>query len=66
MTEGAGGVAEGLPGRVTAKKKKIAKFTTEGLWFVHAGGDAGMFSAIISGWIGGAASSQMTTVAIDY
>ena len=66
MTEGAGGVAGGLPGRVTAKNKKVAKFATEDLWFVHAGGDAGMFSAIISGWIGGAASSQMTTVAIDY
>ena len=66
MTEGAGGVAEGLPGRVTARNKEVAKFATEGLWFVHAGGDAGMFSAIISGWIGGATSSQMTTVAIDY
>ena len=66
MTEGVGGVAEGLPGRVTARNKEVAKFATEGLWFVHAGGDAGMFSAIISGWIGGATSSQLTTVAIDY
>ncbi len=66
MVAGAGGVAEGLPPAVAAKKKEVLKFTPEGLWFVHAGGDAGMFSAIISGWIGGASSSQMTTAAIDY
>ena len=65
MVAGAGEVAEGLPPRVAARKKEIAKFASEGLWFVHAGGDAGMFSAIISGWIGGAASSQMTTATID-
>ncbi len=66
MVAGAGGVAEGLPPAVAATKKKVLKFTPEGLWFVHAGGDAGMFSAIISGWIGGSSSSQMTTIAIDY
>ena len=65
MVAGSGGMAEGLPARVAAKKKTIAKFNSNGLWFVHAGGDAGMFSAIISGWIGGAASSEITTVAID-
>ena len=65
MAEGAGGVAEGLPTRVASKRTEVAKIAADGLWFVHAGGDAGMFSAIISGWIGGAASSQMTTVAID-
>ncbi len=65
VAAGAGGVAEGMPPQVAAGGKEFAKYTTEGLWFVHAGGDAGMFSAIISGWIGGAASSQMTTVAID-
>ena len=65
LVTGADGVAEGLPPQVVAAKHKIAKFAPDGLWFLHAGGDAGMFSAIISGWIGGAASSQMTTVAID-
>ena len=64
MVAGAGGTAEGLPPALAAKKRAVGKFTPEGLWFVHAGGDAGMFSAIISGWIGGATSSQMTTVAI--
>ncbi|MDE0231011.1 MAG: thioredoxin [bacterium] len=65
LAAGAGGVAEGMPPHVATRGKDFAKYTTEGLWFVHAGGDAGMFSAIISGWIGGAASSQMTTAAID-
>ena len=65
MVAGAGGVAEGLPPAVAERKQQVAKFAPEGLWFVHAGGDAGMFSAIISGWIGGATSSQMITEAID-
>ncbi len=65
MVAGAGGVAEGLPPAATAHRPRVPKFAPGGLWFVHAGGDAGMFSAIISGWIGGAASSQMTTEAID-
>ena len=61
MVAGAGGMAEGLPPSVAERRPRVAKFGPHGLWFVHAGGDAGMFSAIISGWIGGAASSQMTT-----
>ena len=65
MVVGAGGMTEGMPARLAAEKKEVAKFAPEGLWFVHAGGDAGGFAAIISGWIGGAAASRMTTVAID-
>ncbi|MCY4371460.1 MAG: thioredoxin family protein [bacterium] len=66
MVAGAGGVAEGMPGWLADKKAEISKFGPEGLWLVHAGGDAGMFSAIISGWVGGRTGSEMTTVAIDY
>ena len=66
MVAGAGGVAEGMPGWLADRKPEIPKFGPEGLWFVHAGGDAGMFSAIISGWVGGRTGSEMTTVAIDY
>ena len=65
MVAGAGGVAEGIPPSVAAKTRTVSKFAPDSLWFVHAGGDAGMFSAIISGWIGGAASSQMTTTRIE-
>jgi len=65
MVAGADGVAEGMPPHLAAARPRMSKFAPDGLWFVHAGGDAGMFSAIISGWIGGAASSQMITMAID-
>ncbi len=65
LAAGAGGVAEGMPPAVTASGEGVAKLPPDGLWFVHAGGSAGMFSAIISGWIGGSANSQMTTVAIE-
>ena len=65
MVAGAGGVAEGLPGWLADQREEIPKFAPGGLWLVHAGGAAGMFSAIISGWVGGRAGSEMTTVAID-
>jgi hypothetical protein len=32
-----------------------------GLLIVHAGGTAGLFSAIIGGWVGGAAGSEPVT-----
>ena len=65
MVSGAGGVDEGMPPQLVAGRKEIPKFAPDGLWLVHAGGDAGGFAAIISGWIGGAAGSQMTTATID-
>ncbi len=65
MVAGAGGVAEGMPGWLADRKPEISKFGPESLWLVHAGGDAGMFSAIISGWVGGRTGSEMTTVTID-
>jgi len=54
-----------MPPWLADRREEIPKFVPDGLWFVHAGGGAGGFSAIISGWIGGRASSEMTTVAID-
>ena len=65
MVAGAGGIAEGMPPWLADRRQEIPKFGPEGLWFVHAGGSAGGFSAIISGWVGGRAGSEMTTVAID-
>ncbi len=65
MVAGAGGVAEGMPPWLLEQKQEIPKFGPGGLWLIHAGGDAGMFSAIISGWVGGRTGSEMTTVAID-
>ena len=65
MVAGAGGIAEGMPAWLADQRQEIPKFGPEGLWFVHAGGGAGGFSAIISGWVGGRAGSEMTTVAIN-
>jgi hypothetical protein len=45
--------------------RPVNKFAPDGLWFVHAGGSAGLYSAIISGWLNGPAGSQMTTVEVD-
>ena len=45
---GAGGMAEGLPDKF--KDKMLPKFRPGGLLIARAGGEAGMFSAIIGGW----------------
>ena len=51
LMQGAQGVAEGLPASGTADKM-IDKFQPDGLLIVRAGGEAGLFSAIIGGWPG--------------
>ena len=51
LAAGAGGVAEGL--RPGATGRSVSKFRPGGLLIVHAGGDTGLFSAIIPGWPGG-------------
>jgi hypothetical protein len=62
MVRGAGGIAEGLP--ESMREASIPKFRDGGLWFVHAGGTAGMFSAIIGGWVSGPSGSQPVTVEV--
>jgi hypothetical protein len=59
LVRGAGGCAEGLPEHV--RGAQVPKFRPDGLWFVHAGGRAGLFSAIIGGWINGETGSQPVT-----
>ncbi len=56
LVRGALGIAEGLPEGV--KGKSIPKFRPNGLHIVHAGGGAGLFSAIIAGWVNGEIGSQ--------
>ena len=51
LVRGAGGIADGLPDSV--RGNKIPKFKPDGLRIVHAGGGAGLFSAIIPGWANG-------------
>jgi hypothetical protein len=59
MVRGAGGIIEGMPEGF--REATLPKFGPEGLWFVHAGGRAGLFSAIIGGWVNGPTGSQPVT-----
>jgi hypothetical protein len=59
LVRGAGGCDEGIPEALG--EAVWPKFRPDGLWFVHAGGTAGMFSAIIGGWINGETGSQPVT-----
>jgi hypothetical protein len=63
MVRGAGGMAEGIPEDLAGGS--IPKFRSGGLLIVHAGGTAGLFSAIVGGWVSGAAGSQPVTRPID-
>ena len=55
---GVGGMTPGMPPREPGAK--VAKFRQDGLYVVHAGGIAGMFSAILDGW-SPSSSSRITT-----
>ena len=56
LVRGGLGVAEGLPDSV--RGRMIPKFRENGIHIVHAGGGAGLFSAIIAGWANGELGSQ--------
>jgi hypothetical protein len=59
VLRGADGVSEGMPERFAGAD--LPKFRPGGLLIVHAGGTAGLFSAIIGGWVGGAGGSEPVT-----
>ena len=60
LVRGAGGIAEGVP--EDFKDADLPKFRPGGLDIVFAGGPAGMFSAILGGWVAtGAGGSQSVT-----
>jgi len=62
LVAGADGIAEGLPeGFADAT---LPKFRPGGLLIVHAGGTAGMFSAVIGGWASGQIGSEPVTVEV--
>ncbi len=50
MVRGAHGIAEGIPNERITDRALISKFRPGGLHLVRAGGNAGLFSAIIGGW----------------
>jgi len=59
LVRGAGGIAEGMPASLAGAE--LPKFRPGGLLIAHAGGTAGLFSAIIGGWASGAAGSEPIT-----
>ncbi|MGY2066048.1 thioredoxin family protein [Blastococcus sp. SYSU DS0619] len=58
LLRGAGGMAEGLPAPFEGT---VPKFRPGGLLVASAGGDAGLFSAIVGGWVAGATGSVPVT-----
>ena len=52
LVSGAGGIPEGISLNRVGDKKTIPKFQANTLHIVRAGGDAGLFSAIIGSWGG--------------
>jgi hypothetical protein len=63
LVRGAGGIDEGVPDG--GSDRPLAKFRPGGLMIVHAGGGAGMFSAVIGGWAGGPGGSAPVTREVD-
>jgi hypothetical protein len=63
LVRGAGGMAEGIPERL--RDLTLGKFRPGGILVVHAGGGAGLFSAIIGGWVNGEVGSAPVTVTVD-
>jgi hypothetical protein len=62
LVVGADGMAEGVPEWLA--DKTLNKFQPDGLLVVHAGGGAGMFSAIIGGWANGSVGSTPVTMEV--
>jgi hypothetical protein len=59
LVEGVGGIDEGLPSRLAGQQ--VSKFREGGLLIAYAGGPAGLFSAVIEGWMGGPRGSIPVT-----
>jgi len=59
IVQGAGGIAEGVP--ESMRDSIVPCFRPGGILVVHAGGGAGLFSAIIGGWANGEMGSQPIT-----
>jgi hypothetical protein len=52
------GIAGGIPVPAEAREQRFPKSRPGGLLIVHAGGAAGLFSAVIGGWVSGGTGSQ--------
>jgi hypothetical protein len=56
-------MAEGV--QEAFKDATLPKFRPGGLLLVHAGGPAGLFSAIVGGWVNGAPGSDPVTKVVS-
>ena len=56
---GVGGIDEGLPAAFAGSE--VPKFRPGGLHIAHAGGPAGLFSAVFAGWVSGPTGSVPVT-----
>ena len=63
LVRGAGDIAEGVPEFLA--EADLPKFRPGGLHLVHCGGGAGLFSAVIGGWVNGDIGAQPVCVEID-
>lgn len=59
IIRGAGGIAEGVPEALA--EHTLPKFSPNGLMLAYAGGGAGLFSAVIGGWVNGTVGSTPVT-----
>ncbi|HSJ91264.1 MAG TPA: thioredoxin [Ilumatobacter sp.] len=64
LERGAGGIEEGIP--VGLSQADLPKFTPNGLMLAYAGGGAGLFSALIAGWVNGDKGSRPVTRDVRY
>jgi hypothetical protein len=64
LEQGAAGIAEGIP--VGVSEGDIDKFTPDGLMLAYAGGSAGSYSALVTGWVNGDRGSKPVTMAVRY
>jgi hypothetical protein len=64
LERGAGGIEEGIP--VGMSQADLPKFTPHGLMLAYAGGGAGLFSALIAGWVNGDKGSRPVTRPVRY
>jgi len=62
LLRGVDGMEEGVPERLAGLE--LPKFRDGGLLLVHAGGTAGLFSAIIGGWASGSVGSAPITLEV--
>jgi hypothetical protein len=60
LVAGADGVGEGIP--ASRASERVPKFFEDGLMVVRAGGAAGLFSAILPGWLAGRKREELQPV----